>query len=178
MNTTVSSLPSEVSTFLEQHQEVLEEKTTDAKCYETLVSIAIQTKDPAWSLLTTSAIRAWRESKRKVRTHTRHNWKKVEEKIHRYLVRLDGNVAATAREIYPNSKHAHQSLNVWIKKNYKSADHFVVQFEREKKEAVVAKPVAKAVGMTAKQISYYMKMLEALAGADTAEAFKKLAMEK
>ena len=107
--------------------------------------------------------------KKKKRKHIRHDWDSNKNLVHRYLVRYGGNIKASAEDVYPNSKHAYQSLRTWINKNFGSADKFIVQHERKMKD-----PQA----LNNKQLQFYIKMLETAIGKETAADFKKLASMK
>ena len=91
------------------------------------------------------------------RKYTSHNWEAKQDKIHNYLIRLEGNVKATAEHICPNRKHAGQSLNTWLKRRG-GKEKFIVDHERVIKERKAVKPV----NPTPTYNDTYIKMLEAV----------------
>lgn len=174
-------MDTKVLAFLTTHKEVVQDHTNRnasiKDCYQALIEIAIATEDQVWSILTTHDVRDFARGLKPKRAYTRHNWDKVQDQIHHKLVRYNGNVKAAAEDLYPNNKNAHQSLGSWIKKNFKSVDHFIVSYERDKKAANKIAPIAKAKEMTPRQMEFYIKMLEAIAGSEAAKSLKQLAGE-
>ena len=169
----------EVQAFLEMHKEVVKDHTnrnTNVKdCYQTLIEIAIATEDPAWSVLTTHDVRDFAHGLKSKRVHIRHNWDGIKDRLHDKLVRYNGNIKASAEDLYPNSKHAHQSLRSWIKKNFKSTDHFVVSYEQERKSINKIVPLS---GMTKSQMTVYVKMLEMIAGGERVKQIKQMVTQE
>ena len=169
----------EVQAFLEMHKEVVKDHTnrnTNVKdCYQALIEIAISTEDPAWAILTTQDVKEFAHGLKPKRVHTRHDWGKIKDQLHNKLVRYNGNIKASAEDLYPNSKHANQSLRSWIIKNFKTVDHFIVSYEREKKSVNKIVPLS---DLTKSQMIVYVKMLEMLAGGERVKQIKQMVTQQ